>query len=118
MDEVESVADDDERELVLELRLLEEVLDFLGVVVVTLATDTLDFPDLACTRGRLDVLEVHLRVGTEINNGAKVIVETFKQLAINQVAKARQYIPSKVLKLSNISINDMGPRMSEYLVAI
>ena len=76
VDKIEAVADDDERELVCEFRLLEEVLDLLGIVVVRLATDTLDFADLASTCRCLDVLEVHFRVLTEVNNGAKVIVQS------------------------------------------
>jgi hypothetical protein len=60
VDVVESVADDDEGELVRELGLLEEVLDLLGVVEVALPHDALHLADLTGPRRRLDVLEVHL----------------------------------------------------------
>ena len=47
VDEVEAIANNDERKLVLKLDLLKEVLDFLWIVEIAFVTDTLDFPDLA-----------------------------------------------------------------------
>jgi hypothetical protein len=73
---VETVADDDEGELVRELGLLEEVLDFLRVVEVALPADTLDLPNLTGAGRGLDVLEVDLRVLAEVDNRAKVVIET------------------------------------------
>jgi hypothetical protein len=73
---VKPVADDDERELVRELGLLEEVLDFLRVVEVALPADTLDLADLTGAGRGLDVLEVDLRVLAEVDDRAKVVVET------------------------------------------
>lgn len=78
VDEIEAVADNDEGELVGQFGLLEEVLDLLWVVEVALATDTFDFPNLPRTCRSLDVLEVNLRVFTEIDDGAQIVVETWR----------------------------------------
>ena len=75
MHEVEAVADDDERELVRELGFFEEVLDFLRVVEVALAADALNFADLAGASGGLDVLEVDLTVGAQVDDRAEVVVQ-------------------------------------------
>jgi hypothetical protein len=56
---------------------LEEVLDALWVVAVALPTDPLHLFDLARLAGRLDVLEVHLWVLTEVDNGAQEVEETW-----------------------------------------
>lgn len=74
VDEVETVANDDKRKLIGKLGLLEEVLDLLRVVEVTFSADSLNLPDLACAGGRLDVLEVHLRILTEVDDGAEIVV--------------------------------------------
>jgi len=76
MNKVKAVANDDERELVGQLGFLEEIFDFLGIVIVTFSTNTFDFPDLAGSCGSLDVLEMNLRVSTEVDNGPKIVVET------------------------------------------
>ncbi|KAJ7828940.1 hypothetical protein B0H14DRAFT_3718285, partial [Mycena olivaceomarginata] len=47
VDEVETIANNDERKLVSQLGLFEEVLDLLGVVVVAFAANPLNFADLA-----------------------------------------------------------------------
>ncbi len=80
MDEVETVADDDKRQLVRELGFLEEVLDLLGVVVVGLSADALDFSDLTSASSGLNVFEVHLGVGREVDDGTEVVVETLERL--------------------------------------
>lgn len=80
MNEVESVADDDERELVLQLGFLEKVLDLLGVEVIALPTNTFDFPNLTSASGSLDVLEVDLGVCAEVDNGTEIVVETLEGL--------------------------------------
>lgn len=54
VDEVKTIAHDYQRQLVRQLRLLEEVLDALRVVAVRLATDALDFFDLARLAGGLE----------------------------------------------------------------
>jgi len=59
VNEVESVANDNERELIGEFGFLEEVLDLLRVVEVRLANDTFDFADLTSSSCGLDVLEVN-----------------------------------------------------------
>jgi hypothetical protein len=66
--EVETIADNNERELVRELGLFEEVLDFLRVVEVALPTDTLHFTDLTCPGGSLNVLEVNLRILAKVDH--------------------------------------------------
>ena len=74
--EIESIANDDERKLVLKFRLLEEVLDFLWVVVVALPADTFDLSDLVRAGSRLDVLEVDLGVLAKVDDGTEVVVQT------------------------------------------
>ena len=65
---VKPIADDDEWELVLEFGLLEEVLDFLRVVIVALSADALDLSDLVRASGRLDVLEVDFGVLAKVDD--------------------------------------------------
>lgn len=74
MHEVEAIAHDDERELIREFGFLEEILDFLRVVEVTLATDTLNFTDPTSPGGGLDILEVHLGILAQVDHQAKVII--------------------------------------------
>ena len=74
--EIEPIADNDERKLILKFGLLEEVLDFLRVVEVALSTNTLNLSDLVRAGSRLDVLEVDLGVLTKVDDGAEVVVET------------------------------------------
>ena len=76
MHEVEPIADDDKRKLVLEFGLFEEILDFLRVVVVALSAYTLDLSDLVSTRGSLDVLEVDFGILAKVDDRSKVVVET------------------------------------------
>ena len=68
MNEVKMIADNNKRELVGKLGLLEEVFNLLGVVVVAYSTDVLYFTDLAGAGGCLDILDVDLRIFTEIHN--------------------------------------------------
>ena len=76
MHEVEPIADDDKRKLVLEFGLLEEILDFLWVVVVALSAYTLDLSNLVSTCGSLDVLEVNFGILAKVDDRSKVVVET------------------------------------------
>ena len=62
VDEVEAIADDDERELVGELGLLEEVLDALGIVAVALTADTLHLLDLSSLAGSLDTQDNNVMI--------------------------------------------------------
>lgn len=62
MDEVVAVTHDDQRQLVGQLGLLQEVLDPLGGVAVGLPADALHLLDLPGLAGSLDVLEVNLRI--------------------------------------------------------
>jgi hypothetical protein len=64
---------DDERKLIRKLSLLEKVLHFLGIVVVTLSTDPFDLPNLASTSSGLNVLEVNFGILTQIDNREVVI---------------------------------------------
>ena len=75
VNKVEPIADNDEGKLVREFRLFEEVLDFLRVIEVTLSANTLDFPNLTCASGGLDILEMNLRILAKIDNRPEVIVE-------------------------------------------
>jgi len=75
---VEPIADNDKRKLVLKFGLLEEVLDFLRVVVVALSADALDLADLVRASCRLDVLEMDLRVLAKVDDRSKIIVETWE----------------------------------------
>ena len=77
MNEIEAIADNNEWELVSEFRLLEEVFDFLRIIEVTLATDTFNLSNLTGASGSLDILEVNFRVLAEVNNRAKIVVETY-----------------------------------------
>lgn len=76
MDHVESVTDNDERELIRHLGFLKEVLDLFGVVVVALSADPLDLSDLASSGGSLDILEVDLLIFAEIDDRSKVVIKT------------------------------------------
>ena len=80
MDEVKSVTDDDEGQLVGELGLLEEVLDPLGVVAIALAANPLHLLDLSRLAGGLDVLEVNLAVLAEVDDGSEEVEESFEAL--------------------------------------
>jgi hypothetical protein len=52
------IADNDEGKPVREFRLFEEVLDFLMVIEVSLAANTLDLPNLTWASVGLDILEI------------------------------------------------------------
>ena len=118
VNEVEAVADDDKGQLVRELGLLEEVLNFLWVVEVTLPTNALNFADLASACCCLNVLKVDLRILAKVDDRAEVIVEaygkTMSSIPRHQITNS----PSKLLYDSNISMSFTGPRISEYFVAI
>jgi hypothetical protein len=79
VNEVESVANNDEGQLVRKFGLLEEVLDLLRVVVVAFATNSLHLSDLTSASGSLDILEVDFGVLAEIDDVSKVIVETLRK---------------------------------------
>mmetsp|Transcript_6219 Transcript_6219/g.18530 ORF Transcript_6219/g.18530 Transcript_6219/m.18530 type:complete len:205 (+) Transcript_6219:2472-3086(+) len=73
LDHVVPVADVDERPLVGQPRLLEEVAHALGVEVRVLARHALDLLQVANLGRRLDVLEVHLLVLGLREDGAEVV---------------------------------------------
>ena len=114
---IKPIADDDERELVLEFGLLEEILDFLWVVVVALSANALDLSDLVRASGCLNVLEVDFGVLAKVDDRTEVVVETWEPVSLRSMGGC-DCLPSELLKDSNISINLTGPRISEYLVAI
>jgi hypothetical protein len=68
MDEVETIADNDEWELIGELGFLEEVFDLLRIIEVTLSANAFDLTDLAGASGSLDVLKVNLGILAEVDN--------------------------------------------------
>lgn len=91
---VEAIANNDQRQLVAQaglldkrghyqgtvafigLTCLQKVLDFLGIIVVALAADTLRLAYIAGAARRLDVLEVHERILADVDNRAEVVVKT------------------------------------------
>ena len=75
MYEVESIADDDQRQLLSEVGLLEEVLHFLRIQAVGLATDALDLLKLTHLGGGLNVLEGNILILGDVDNATKVEVQ-------------------------------------------
>ena len=82
VNKIESVANYDERKLIVQLGLLEESLDFLGVVAVALSADSLHFFDLARLAGSLDVLEMHICVLAEVHYGSEEVEQAWNQTKI------------------------------------
>jgi len=80
MNKVKPIADNDERKLVREFRLLKEVLDFLGIIEVALSANALDFSNLTGTSGGLNIFEVNLWILAEVDDRSEVIVETCSTL--------------------------------------
>jgi len=68
MNKVEPIADNDERKLVREFRLLKEVLDFLGIIEVALSANALDFSNLTGTSDGLNIFEVNLWILAEVDD--------------------------------------------------
>jgi hypothetical protein len=68
MDEVETIVDNDEWELIGELGFLEEVFDLLQIIEVTLSANAFDLTDLTSASGSLDVLKVNLGILAEVEN--------------------------------------------------
>uniref|UniRef100_A0A8W7PT82 Uncharacterized protein n=1 Tax=Anopheles coluzzii TaxID=1518534 RepID=A0A8W7PT82_ANOCL len=84
--EIEPIAHNDERQLIRQLRLLQEVLDALRIVAVRLAADALHLLDLVGLAGGLDVLEVHLRILAEVDDRAEEVEQSLVALeALEQV---------------------------------
>ena len=80
MDEVKSVTDNDERQLVGELGLLEEVFDPLWVVAIALSANPLHLLDLSRLASGLDVLEVDLSVLAKVDDRSEEVKESFEAL--------------------------------------
>jgi len=78
VDKVEAVTNNDKRELVGKFGLLEEVLDLLGVIVIALPANTLDFANLSGTRSSLNVLEVYFLILAEVDNRAKIVIQALE----------------------------------------
>lgn len=76
MDKVESVTDNDQRQLVCQFCLLQEVFHPLWIIAVTLPTNSLHFLDLSSFTRSLDVLEMHIRILTKVNNGSQKVEQT------------------------------------------
>jgi len=97
MNEVKTIADNNKRELVRQLGLLEEVFNLLGVVVVAFSTDVLYFTDLAGAGGCLDILEVDLRIFNKIHNRTEIAVQAY---GMNISKRQSSTIKSKYLRRS------------------
>jgi hypothetical protein len=80
VNEVETIADNDEGKLVGKFGLLEEVLDLFGVIVIAFPANTLDLTDLSRAGGCLDILEVNLWILTKIDDRAKVVIQALEAL--------------------------------------
>jgi hypothetical protein len=74
VNEVEPLTDDDERKLIGEFHFLEEVLDFLGVIEVTLPENALDFSDLTSSSCSLDIFEMDLWIFAQVDDRTQVVV--------------------------------------------
>jgi len=59
---------------------IEEVLDFLGVIEVTLPASVLNFPNLISESDSLDILEMNRQILAKVNNRPEVIVEAYSAL--------------------------------------
>jgi len=75
MDEIETVANNDQRKLVGQFSFLEEILDFFGVVVVAFPANTFHLPNLASACSGLDVLEVDFRILADVHHRPEIVVE-------------------------------------------
>lgn len=73
MNKVKSVTDNNQGQLIGQFGLLQEVLDTFWVVAVALTTNSLHFLDLSCFTSGLDVLEVYIRILTEVNNRSQEV---------------------------------------------
>lgn len=73
MDKVKSVTDNNQGQLIGQFGLLQEVLDTFWVVAVALTANSLYFLDLSCFTSGLDVLEVYIRILTEVNNRSQEV---------------------------------------------
>ena len=80
MYKVVSVTHNDERQLVGQFGLLQEVLYSLWGVAVAFAANALNLLDLASLARSLDVLEVDLGVLGEVDDGTEEVEETFEGL--------------------------------------
>lgn len=112
MHEIESIADDDQRQLVGEFRFLQEVLDALGIVAVRLAADAFDLLDLAGLARRLDVLEVHVGLLTEVDDGAEEVEETCSS------SKKKLFEFSGSLNYFNVEFNELFFQSDFYCLGI
>lgn len=73
MNKVKSVTDNNQRQLIGQFGLLQEVLDTLWVIAVALTTNSLHFLDLSRFTGSLDVLEMYIWILTEVNNRSQEV---------------------------------------------
>jgi len=79
---IEPITNDDERKLIGQFGLLEEVLHTLRVVAVTLTANSLDFLDLSGLAGGFNVFEVDFWVLTKVNNRAKEVKKSLEALEL------------------------------------
>ena len=76
VNKVESVAHNDQRQLIIEFRFFKERLYFFSVVAVALTADSLDLFDLASFACSLDVLEMYICILTKVDYGSEEIEQT------------------------------------------
>jgi hypothetical protein len=76
--EIEAVTNDYEWKLIRKLGLLQKVLDLLGIIVIGLPADALNLTNLTSPRSSLDILEVNLRILTQIYDRTEIIIETYQ----------------------------------------
>jgi hypothetical protein len=62
--------------LIRKFGLLEEILDFLGIVEVTPSTNAFNLLNLSCASHSLEVLEVNLGILTEVDYRSEIVVKT------------------------------------------
>jgi hypothetical protein len=80
MHEVKAVANNDKWELVRKLCLLQEVFDLFGIIVVGLPADAFNLANLTSPCSSLDILEVDLRIITQVYDRTEVIIKTFERV--------------------------------------
>jgi len=78
VDKVKSVTDNDQRKLICQFGLLQEVLHPLGIIAIALSADSLHLLDLSSLASCLNILEVNLRVLGEVDNGTKEVEQTLE----------------------------------------
>lgn len=77
MHKVKTVANNDQRKLISQLCLLEEILDSFCIVAIAFTANSLNFFDLTGFASGLNVLEVNFLILAEVDNRAEEVKQTF-----------------------------------------